>query len=45
MSINTKHLRGAANELLVRNLLQKLHRRYAFPAPYNNLERKNKVNK
>jgi hypothetical protein len=26
MSINTKHLRGAANELLVGNLLQKLHR-------------------
>jgi hypothetical protein len=33
MSINTKHLRSEANEKLVVNCLQKLHRWYKFPSP------------
>jgi hypothetical protein len=46
MSINTKHLRSEANEKLVVNCLQKLHRRYKFPSPYtDNLEKSNKVNR
>ncbi|KAK1678241.1 hypothetical protein QYE76_039089 [Lolium multiflorum] len=45
MSINTVNLRGEGNEHLVELCLRKLHRRYTFPAPYNNLERSNPVNK
>ncbi|KAK1602660.1 hypothetical protein QYE76_027180 [Lolium multiflorum] len=45
MSINTVKIRGEGNEHLVELCLQKLHRRYKFPAPYNNLERSNPVNK
>ncbi|KAK1631515.1 hypothetical protein QYE76_005830 [Lolium multiflorum] len=45
MSINTVNLRGEGNENLVELCLRKLHRRYTFPAPYNNLERSNPVNK
>ncbi|KAK1652691.1 hypothetical protein QYE76_070496 [Lolium multiflorum] len=45
MSINTVKIRGEGNEHLVELCLRKLHRRYKFPAPYNNLERSNPVNK
>ena len=45
MSINAVKIRGEGNEHLVELCLQKLHRRYKFPAPYNNLERSNPVNK
>ncbi|KAK1610052.1 hypothetical protein QYE76_033725 [Lolium multiflorum] len=45
MSINTVNIRGEGNEHLVELCLRKLHRRYTFPAPYNNLERSNPVNK
>ncbi|KAK1643246.1 hypothetical protein QYE76_061051 [Lolium multiflorum] len=45
MSINTVKIRGEGNEHLIELCLQKLHRRYKFPAPYNNLERSNPVNK
>ncbi|KAK1670025.1 hypothetical protein QYE76_058184 [Lolium multiflorum] len=45
MSINTVNIRGEGNEHLVDLCLRKLHRRYTFPAPYNNLERSNPVNK
>ena len=36
MSINTKHIRS--NAALVDNLIRKLHKRYKFPAQYDNLE-------
>ncbi|KAK1650198.1 hypothetical protein QYE76_068003 [Lolium multiflorum] len=39
------NIRGEGNEHLVELCLRKLHRRYTFPAPYNNLERSNPVNK
>ena len=43
MSINTKHLRS--NSALVENIIKKLHKRYKFPSPYDNLQRGNAVNK
>lgn len=43
MPINTKHIRS--NSALVDNIIKKLHKRYKFPSPYDNLERGNAVNK
>ena len=43
MSINTKHIRS--NAAMVDNLIRKLHKRYKFPAQYDNLDVGNAVNR
>ena len=43
MSINTKHIRS--NPALVNNIIRKLHKRYKFPAQYDNLDVGNAVNR